>query len=57
MRVTNAKECYCHTCDKWFHYLGITMHRAGHRNRNEDCTITFTHGDTGTWNYSKNKKK
>jgi len=53
MIVTNEKNCYCHTCKKYFHYLGITKHRAAHRGRREDCTITFTHGDTWTWLYSK----
>ena len=57
MRVTSAKECYCHTCDKWFHWLGITRHRAAHRDRHEDCKITFTHGDTYEWHYSKSKPK
>jgi hypothetical protein len=51
VRVTRAKECYCHTCDKYFHYLGITRHRAMHRDRHEKCKITFTHGDTYSWDY------
>lgn len=55
MYVTRAKNCYCHTCEKDFHYLGIANHRMSHRKKGEDCTITFTHGDTKTWNYSKNK--
>ena len=54
MKVTRAKNCYCHTCQKDFHYLGINMHRAAHRNRNEDCTITYTYGDTKTFRYSQN---
>lgn len=54
MRVTPEKNCYCHTCSKWFHYLGIANHRLGHRNRKEKVTITFTHGETKTWDYSKN---
>lgn len=49
MKVTRDKNCYCHTCAKAFHYLGI----AGHRERREDCTITFTYGDTKTWKYSR----
>jgi len=40
------KNCYCHTCEKTFHYLGITRHRAMHRDRKEDCKITYTYGDT-----------
>ena len=53
MKVTRDKKCYCHTCGKAFHYLGITRHRAMHRDRKEDCTITFTYGDTYTWKYSE----
>lgn len=56
MKVTRKKNCYCHTCGKDFHYLGITMHRAGHRNRKEYVKITFTHGDTRSWDYSNDKK-
>ena len=52
-KVTREKNCYCHTCDKDFHYLGIAKHRAMHRDRKEDCKITFTHGDTLTFRYSK----
>lgn len=52
MRVTREKNCYCHTCKKSFHYLGIAKHRMGHRERKEDCKITFTHGDTYSWKYS-----
>lgn len=50
MRVTRDKNC---TCGRAFHYLGTTNHRLGHRNRRRDCTITFTYGDTHTYEYSK----
>lgn len=40
------KTCKCHTCNRWFHPLGIMRHRAMHRDRQEDCRITYTHGDT-----------
>ena len=53
--VTNDKNCYCHTCGKDFHYLGIARHRAGHRDRKENCEITFTDGNTIKWNYGKKK--
>ncbi len=53
MRVTRDKNCYCHTCKKDFHYLGITRHRMAHKERKEDCKITFTHGDTYLYEYSK----
>lgn len=44
--VTSSKETFCHACSKWFHYLGIASHRAGHRRRGEDCRITYTNGET-----------
>lgn len=46
MRVTNLKSCKCLTCQKNFHYLGIARHRAMHRSKMENCTISYTHGDT-----------
>ena len=52
MNVTTEKETYCHTCNKWFHYLGIAKHRSGHRNRNENCKITMTNGDTYNYEYA-----
>lgn len=55
MFVTRAKNCYCHTCKKSYHYLGINMHRAAHRTRKESCKITYTHGDTYTFNYGDKK--
>lgn len=43
---TDEKECYCRTCDRWFNYLGIASHRAAHLRKGEECTITYTNGDT-----------
>lgn len=57
MKVTNNKNCYCATCKKWFHHLGITRHRAMHRDKMEDCEITYTHGDTYIHNFSENHNK
>ncbi len=53
MKVTRDKDCTCHTCDKDFHYLGIARHRAMHREKKENCVITYTHGDTYSHNYSE----
>ena len=53
MRVTGAKNCYCHTCNKYFHYLGIARHRAKHRDKKEDCKITYTYGDTFLYKFSE----
>jgi len=57
MRVTTLKNCYCHTCERAFHYLGITRHRAMHRDRKENCTIEFTHGDIYEYQYANPKPK
>lgn len=46
MQVTTEKETYCHTCSRWFHYLGIANHRKAHLVRGEQCRITYTNGDT-----------
>ena len=40
------KICYCHTCDKHFRSLGIARHRAMHRDRREECIITYSSGIT-----------
>lgn len=45
-KVTTAKNCYCHTCAKSFHYLGIANHRLAHKRRGERCLITYTDGKT-----------
>ena len=45
--------CYCHTCKKDFQSNGIARHRAMHRDKKQDCKITFTHGDTYSWKFSE----
>lgn len=50
-------ECYCNTCEKSIKYLGIARHRAMHRDKKEDCSITFTDGNTYFWKYSEQKNK
>lgn len=50
---TRIRECYCHTCGRSFHSLGIARHRAAHRDRRETCTITFSNGDTYTFAYGR----
>lgn len=57
MKVTREKNCYCYTCKKDFHYLGIARHRAMHRDKKQDCKIMFTNGNVGCWSYSKRRKK
>jgi len=57
MWVSRTKDCYCHTCKKEFHYLGITRHRAMHRDKKEKCEITYTHGDKYIHDYTNKKEK
>ena len=57
MKLNQFKNCFCYTCNKAFHYLGITRHRAAHRDKREDCKIQFTHGDTYIYKYSELKAK
>jgi hypothetical protein len=45
-------DCYCHTCDREFHSLGIARHRAMHRERREDCKIQYSDGVTYFHNYA-----
>lgn len=35
---------YCHTCEKYFHRLGIMRHRAMHRDKKEFCIIEMKSG-------------
>lgn len=48
-----VKDCYCYTCAREFHRLGIMSHRAAHRNRNEDCQIMYSDGRTFTHKFSR----
>lgn len=50
-----TKTCYCHTCYKEFHALGIARHRAMHRDKREDCKITYTNYDTYLHKFSELK--
>lgn len=50
---TNEKECYCRTCKKELHYLGVAMHRKGHRLRKESCEIIYTDGTVKKFDCSK----
>ena len=45
-KTPSLKTCYCRTCDRAFHYLGIMRHRAMHREKRENCEITYTHGNS-----------
>ncbi len=49
------RECYCHTCKRWFHSLGIASHRAAHRRRHQSVKITYTNGDTYRHDFDKEK--
>lgn len=45
--------CYYHTCKKEYHPLGIARHHAMHRDRRENCMMTFSGVDTYTFSYAK----
>ena len=45
-------DCYCHTCDREFHSLGIARHRAMHRDRSENCKILYSGGATYAHNFA-----
>ena len=45
------KSCFCETCKKWFHSLGIAAHRAMHRRRHEYCEICYSDGATYSHDY------
>ena len=51
------KDCFCHTCQRDIHHLGIASHRAAHRRKKQDCVISFSTGRTLTWSYSKEQEK
>ncbi len=46
---------YCHNCKKDFHPLGIMRHRAMHRDKKENCKITFSNGKTYLYTYGEKK--
>ncbi len=48
-------ECYCHTCDREFHSLGVSRHRAMHRDHREDCEITYLSGATYIHHYATSR--
>ena len=50
-----SKFCYCETCRKSFHSLGIARHRAMHRDRKEDCEITYSDGKTWAYPFGTNE--
>lgn len=47
--------CYCRTCNKYYLPLGIARHRAMHRDKKQNCIITFSTGITYEYNYSEGK--
>jgi len=57
MRVTNGKDCYCLTCKKDFHYLGIARHRAMHREKKEYCEIQYTNGQIYKHDYREKSER
>lgn len=52
--TNHAAYCYCHTCGRSYHYLGIAGHRAAHRRRRELVKITMASG-TWSWDYREDE--
>ena len=48
--------CYCETCEREIHRLGIGSHRAAHRRRRQDCRIVFSGGRTRLYRYSQDRE-
>lgn len=44
-------DCYCISCDRNIHHLGIMSHRAMHRRRKENCRIQFSDGRTVSYRF------
>ena len=55
--MLREKTCYCHTCEKWFHWLGINRHVAMHRDKRERCQVTFTYGDRYIYKFDELEEK
>jgi len=53
MPIKNKKRCWCYTCAKSFHYLGIAKHRAKHRDNRERCEIWYTSGKNVVHDFRK----
>lgn len=53
MRVTRDKRVWRHTCKRAFHHGGIARHVKMHEEARQDCVVTYTHGNTLRWNFSK----
>ena len=48
-----VKDCYCYTCAREIHHLGIMSHRAMHRRKNEECKIMYSDGRTFTHKFAR----
>ena len=49
----SSKDCFCETCNKSFHHMGIMRHRAAHRDRKQDCEIEYSDGEIRHHRYAK----
>lgn len=50
-------KCYCITCKKFYHRLGIARHRAMHRDKKENCTIRYSSGYVFEHGFSEENSK
>lgn len=51
MKHTADKNCYCLTCKKELHHMGVAMHKTMHRRKKENCKIRYTSGDVCLFEY------
>jgi len=53
--MPHEPDCYCYTCEREIHHLGIMSHRAAHRRRGEDCKIEFSTGRVVAYQFSADR--
>lgn len=56
LKEERKKDCYCETCNKYFHHLGIARHRAMHRERKENCVISYSDYSTVFHKFKKEEE-
>jgi len=47
--------CVCNTCKKVIFSLGISRHRAMHRDKKQDCEIIYSDGKTYIHKFSQRR--
>jgi hypothetical protein len=52
-KVGREPDCFCKTCNKDIHHLGIASHRSMHRRKKEKCLIIYSTGRMIEHDYAK----